>query len=399
MLVTAWRSGGRLCFHGPMDESMQRRTILRRAAAGLLLAAALLLAACSAQAPSTAEGAIGSAEMGDLPTPAELSAAFEETLNGSGVPGGAVIVTDADDAEALALFGEAAAGTPTSADTRFAYRSVTKSFVGTVILQLADEGRLALDAPVSDYVSDVPGGAGITIAELGAMRSGLANYSALPGLGELLSTDPGREPEAAELLVLAFAEPPVFAPGSAYEYSNTNTLLLGEVIESVTGDAWTAAVEQRILRPLGLESVSYGFTGSPLDSAGFQLSGGEAVEELPVVAPGWFGAAGGLMGDVSDLAAWGRALGSGSLLEKATQEERLAMLGPVDDDPASPFYDRYGFAMGEIDGWIGHTGNGLGFQALTMHHPASGRTIAILLNGTGEDPDLPAKVFKRLREL
>lgn len=361
-----------------------------------------MLAGCGSP---VSEGSPGGASNGTdqtestLPSDTALAEAFAAALESSGAPGGAILVSDASGVERLAFFGDARQGEPATAEDRFAYRSITKSFVGTVVLQLVEEGRVRLDAPVSEYVPGVPGGDSITIEQLGAMRSGLANYSALPEFGELLVADPAREAAADELLALAFAAPPVFEPGTAYEYSNTNTLLLAEVIESVTGDPWMTAVEQRILRPLELDSVAYGFSGGAHDALGYQLADGEVVEELPLVAPGWFGAAGGLTGDVRDLAVWARTLGSGSLLDAEVQQRRIASLGQIADDPASPLYDGYGFAVGELDGWLGHTGTGLGFQSLAMYDPATERAVAILVNGTGEDPDLPAEVFTELLEL
>lgn len=390
-----------MCFH----RGMSRRRPNRAFTAALLLGLALpvALTACTA----VQQGRPGDAETraseppraAELPSEAAVESAVADALQGTGVPGAAVLVTNEAGDERLVVQGESREGARAEAEDVFAYRSVTKSFVGTVVLQLVEEGRVSLDAPVSDYVSGVPDGDSITIGQLGTMRSGLPNYSAAPGFGELLVEDPAREPDVSELLAVAFAAPQVFPPGTAYEYSNTNTLLLGEVIEAVTGDPWMTAVQQRIVVPLGLESVSYGFPMSDTDAAGHRLERGAAVEELPVVAPGWFGAAGGLVGDVRDLAVWGRALGSGALLEPETQELRLSLLGPVDDDPASPVYDRYGFAIGEAGGWIGHSGSGLGFQSLAMHDPTSGHTVAILLNGTGEDPDLPIGVFDSLLEL
>lgn len=355
-----------------------------------------LLTGCA----STSELGSSSVEQAtSLPNSTQLSKALNSVLEHTGVPGAAALITGSDGVESLALYGEASPGIPTSKDTRFAYRSVTKSFVGTIILQLADEGKLSLDAPVADFVRGVPGGETITLAELGAMRSGLPNYSAMPGLGEMLSADPSRAVPASELLALAFEEPPEFAPGTAYEYSNTNTLLLGEVIEAVTGRPWPEAVNDRITAPLGLSSVEYGFVNPSIDATGFQITGPGTSEELPSVAPEWFGAAGGLTGNIHDLAAWGRELGTGTTLTSEVQQERLGMLGSTLDDPKSPFYDHYGFAIGEIHGWIGHTGNGLGFQALVMHNPEDDQTVAILVNGTGDDPDLPVGVFKSLLEL
>lgn len=362
-----------------------------------LLMLVLLLAACSG-APAGSQAASPRPGSGSLPTAEQLRSTVESALAGSGVPGGAVVVTDDDGGSTTAVFGEAAPGAPIATGTRFAYRSITKSFVGTVILQLADEKRLALDDPVSEYLSGVPNGDRITLADLGDMRSGLANYSAQPELGAMLGTDPAREPKTSELLDLAYAVRPR-PPGTKYEYSNTNTLLLGEVIRRVTGDDWTTAVEQRIIRPLRLSSVRDGFAPDAENAAGFQLAGGKVGEQLPVVAPGWFGAAGGLTGTAGDLATWGRALGSGSLISADAQRWRLEQFGSTADDPASPLYDAYGFAMGRLSGWRGHTGTGLGFQCLVMYDPDSGRVVSILLNGTGENPDLPVTVFQAVRKL
>lgn len=372
---------------------------LKRSLFVSVAAAALVLAGCAPaeDVPDPPENAENT-ESSDL-TSDSLTAAVEAALDGTGVPGHAVLVRDAEGVLASAIHGEAADDRSVEPGTVFQYRSITKSFTGTVILQLVDEGKISLDDPISDYVDGVPEGDEITIEELGAMRSGIENYSATAGLGEALGSDPSREPTVDELLAYAYPESPVFAPGSEFQYSNTNTVLLGEVIKSVTGNSWFDEVETRILQPLGIDTVSYGTDPeSDTIAVGYQLADGAVVEQLPWLAPGWFDAAGALAGSVEDLAVWGEALGSGSLLEPDTQVMRLSMFGPTDDDEASPEYDRYGFAMGEIDGWVGHTAVGVGYQGLTMHDPETGRTVAILLNGTGEDPDLPAHVFKELLE-
>ncbi|WP_366556509.1 serine hydrolase domain-containing protein [Aquibaculum sediminis] len=281
-------------------------------------------------------------------------------------------------------------------ELRFAYRSITKSFVGTVVLQLVQEGVLDLDAPLGSYLDGITGGDEVTLRQLGAMRSGLPDYSDNPALVDALLAAPEREPERSELLDLAFAQETSFEPGSAFQYSNTNTLLLGAVIEQVTGEPWSAVVRQRILEPLGLTSVHYGFSEEEPVAGAFQLEEGGVVEPLPAVAPGWFGASGAFTGTLSDLVAWGQALGSGSLLDDDIQAQRLAAFGPTDDDRSSPYYDRYGFAMGEIGGWIGHTGAGLGYQSLVMYDPGTERVVAILMNGTGENQNLPADIFQAL---
>src|SRR5690606_10227835 len=158
--------------------------------------------------------------------------------------------------------------------TRFAYRRITKTFIGTVMLQLADEGLVEIDEPVSSYLTDIPGGDDITVEHLAAMCSGLENYLALEECDELFSADPARAPEISELLEIAYAASPVFAPGEAYQYSTTNTLLLAEVIEHVTGEPWERAVAERVTEPLGLRSVRVGLGDDDLDAVGVDIAGG-----------------------------------------------------------------------------------------------------------------------------
>lgn len=380
----------------------------RFAPVAAVIAAALLFAGCATplvdSSGETPEAAPVEGHL-QLPSTDELEAAVGRALDGTGVPGSLILITEPGGGSVLSAVGSAdlaepvgagPADVPLTEDAVLAYRSITKAFVGTLILQLADEGKLSLDDSVSVYVDGVPGGEEITIQDLATMRSGVANYSSMPALGEMLMADPTKDPSAEEMLALAYPDSPVFEAGAAYEYSNSNTLLLGEVIEQIDGVPWFEAVQNRILNPLGLASVNEGFTGGSTVARGFQLADGSAAEVLPQVNPGWFGAAGALTGNITDLAAFGRALGDGSLLSAESQRARLDAFGPITDDPASPEYDAYGFAMGEIAGWVGHTGNGLGFQSLTMYDPESGAVIAILMNGTGEDGDVPAHVFREI---
>lgn len=121
-------------------------------------------------------------------------------------------------------------GGPVTEDTLFAYRSVTKSLVTTVVLQLADEGVIDLDSPVPTAGTGVDGDA--SVSDLARMTSGIPNYSAQPGLGELLTAQWDRSWTDTTLYALIVGVPASFAAGSSYQYSNTNTLLLGQLITS-----------------------------------------------------------------------------------------------------------------------------------------------------------------------
>lgn len=334
-------------------------------------------------------------------TAAQMQFAIDDALVTKRIPGASVFIRQGDTRwTSNSGIADVAAGVPPTDDTYFGYRSVTKSFVTTAILQLAQEGLIGLDDPVGDYVSGVPAGDVVTIRQLGEMRSGLFNYTASRPFVEELVADPSRAWSAQELLDFAFVEPLQFEPGTSYEYSNTNTVLLGEVIEAVTGRDWSAEVRRRISERLGLDSVIYpGADAIPTPNAvGYVDTGdGSGPQSLASFNASGMGASGGLVGVIGDAEGWGKALGSGELLTQQQYVERLKSFGSTASDPRSPEYDSYGFGMGEIAGYIGHTGNGLGFEALVMYDPANDRTIAILLNASNPgDSDAPADLFREL---
>src|SRR5215472_704559 len=109
--------------------------------------------------------------------------------------------------------------------------SITKTMTATVILRLVDQGKLGLDDPVSKYQPEVPNGKNITIRELLNMSSGLFNYSEDKGFDPALLANPYKVWQPEELLAIAFKHQPYFAPGKGWHYSNTNTVLLGLIIE------------------------------------------------------------------------------------------------------------------------------------------------------------------------
>src|SRR2546423_9600441 len=117
--------------------------------------------------------------------------------------------------------------------THFRIASITKTMTSAVILQLAQEGKLRLSDPVSKYVAGVPNGDQITIALLLKMRSGLFDYVGTPEMTRSFDNEPTKVWTPQELLAISFARPPNFPPGRDYEYSNTNYVLLGLIVEKV----------------------------------------------------------------------------------------------------------------------------------------------------------------------
>ena len=143
--------------------------------------------------------------------------------------------------------------TPATAEAQFRVASTTKLFVATVVLQLAEEGRLDLDAPVSGYVPGFRHARGVTIRQLLNHTSGIPDYTRTEHFHEGLLADRDRAWSTDELLALVADVRRDFAPGTDYLYSNTGYLLLGRVVDTVTGSTWAGEVRRRILDPLRLQ--------------------------------------------------------------------------------------------------------------------------------------------------
>jgi D-alanyl-D-alanine carboxypeptidase len=283
-------------------------------------------------------------------------------------------------------FGVADVATRRPLDLRdhFSIRSVTKSFTVTVILQLARDGALSLDDPIERHVANIPNGASITLAQLAAMESGVKNYSETPAFIADLIADPGRTFTPAGLVGYAVPLSPAFAPGAQYDYSNTNTVLLGMVIERVTKTPLAEVFRTRIFEPLKLAQTTYPSAIAlpdphPTPYAVDPRTG--EVDDQPFISPTGLDAAGAMVSTLDDLGAWGEALGTGRLLTPALQAQRLAHSRIATNGPV---YERYGLGIGVLKGWWGHTGSGIGFQAATFHDTRSGATIAVLVNATPE---------------
>jgi len=277
------------------------------------------------------------------------------------------------------------AGTPMTTDVHLRIGSVTKTFVATVLLQLVAEGHLSLEAPIADFVDDVPSGDQISLGLLASMRSGIANYLAsAPFVGRVVA-DPTAAFSPTEMVEAGLSVPASFAPDAAFEYSNTNFILLGLVLEQVTGDDLGVLLRSRIFEPLGLSATSWPGDSAALpepSARGFTVSVPPATPDHPVDTtawnPSWGGAAGALISTVDDLLTYGRALVTGQgLLDDAAQAARLRSFRPAPG--LGPNVD-YGVGLMAIDGWIGHSGDIPGYRAATYHRPASDTTLVVLTN-------------------
>jgi len=282
--------------------------------------------------------------------------------------------------------------------------SNTKTWTGTVILQLVDEGKISLDDPVSKYRPDVPNGENITISQLLSMRSGLANYSTDLDLNEQQDNNPGRAWTPEELLAKGISAPPTFPPGEGWEYSNTNFVLLGIIIEQVTGMPVAQAFKTRLFDPLGLTGTSlpditdtsiaephpqfytYGTNVGTIDSLVLSpevqagaLDGTLEPFDVTNDNPSWAWTAGSGISTMEDLAVYVKAMVGGGLLSPELQQERIDSVQPV--DPNKPAAANYGLALAGLGQMYGHTGELPGTNSVIAYDPV--RDITVVTWATG----------------
>ena len=290
-------------------------------------------------------------------------------------------------------------------DVKFEIGSVTKSFVGTVALQLVDEGKLALDDRLDEYVSYVPNGENITIRQLLDMTSGLYNYLDDEDLETEVANDPLKKWSPEELVQVAVSHEPHFPPGEGWFYSNTNTILVGMIIELITGSELEDEVRVRIIEPLGLENTSFpeeSVTDPSLAQGySYDTETGEFARTQQV-DPSLYWAAGAMVSNTEDLKVWAEALGKGSLISDAMQQERLLFHEVISDD--LPYFKTmdpgYGMALEKYDDpdcFIGHSGKTFSHNT-QMYYLPSKEAVLITLTNTptipGDGPEFFATFAK-----
>ena len=264
-----------------------------------------------------------------------------------------------------------------TADMHVRIGSVTKPFTGTLIMQLVEQGKVSLDDPISKYVSGVPNGDQVTLKLLGTMRSGVASYSRNEDFITKLFANPEGTYSVDQLLTYGYALSPAFAPGAEFEYSNTNTLLLGKVVEKVTGKTLQEAYRSMIFDPLTLSQTSAPGSNPEMPapfSRGYTLQGvtGTTPADATNYNPSWAGAAGEIVSDTDDMLTFARALGTGQgLLKPATQVTRLGTWAPAGG---------YGFQWACAGGWVGHTGELPGYNVTTWYDTTSDTSVVVTAN-------------------
>ncbi|WP_104431286.1 serine hydrolase domain-containing protein [Kineococcus xinjiangensis] len=364
-----------------------------RAAVAAALAASLL--ACSAAPPGPAAGPA-------LPgIDAELLQESLDRLAATGAQG--VIARITRDGQVLELRAGTArhdGAEPVPHEARFRIGSITKVFVATVVLQLAAEGRLSLDEPVSRHLPGLlPDGDRITARMLLQHTSGLVSYTDHvpidpPALSSVEEFERLRHLHHApeDLVALATSRPLEFEPGTRFEYSNTGYVVLGMLVEAVTGKPYGRVLEERVIAPLGLRATSVpgGRESLPSPHAhGYERIAGQVVD-VTELDPSIAWAAGEVVSTTADLDRFLAALLGGELLP-AEQLRQMRRSTPV-----SPAYglglQRDTLGCGAVV--EGHSGSIPGFASLALSAPHTRTRLELSLTTA---PD--AGAFRGQQEL
>ncbi|WP_327721484.1 beta-lactamase family protein [Streptomyces sp. NBC_00490] len=370
---------------------------MKRSSARRVFAAALLVAsvlAPMAAAPATAAPSVAShpsypshpsrpddcpAHVLDPELASRLDKAIEKVRRQAGIPGVVAGLWMPGKGSYVRATGVADTATrkPMTSDVFVRIGSETKTFTVTALLELVDDGLVGLDDPISQYIHGVPKGHRITLRHLAEMRSGLFPYTEDADFVHDLLSNPKRSFTPREVLAYGFKHKNTFAPGKQFEYSNTNLILLGLVVEKMSGHRLDDFIEKRVLRPARLSHTLFprGFEFPRPHPHGYtnQTLTGEVADSTNW-NPSWAWAAGAMISDLHDLRRWAKIVATGTLLRPQTQEQRLKML------PTGHPGTSYGLGIFNSDGWIGHNGSIPGYQTVTVYLPSKKATLVLMLN-------------------
>ncbi|MEO7060211.1 MAG: serine hydrolase [Lapillicoccus sp.] len=351
----------------------------------LALTATILASLMLGPNPATAANPAPTPTMGAAST--ELEAALNDVV-AAGVPGIVARVQEGHRAarDYAAGVGDLATGAALRPTATYRVGSITKTFVATIVLQLVGEGRIGLDEPIARRLPRLlANGNQITVRQLLNHTSGLPDYNQDPELFAGIVKNRVWRPR--ELVALAERHPQLFAPGSAWGYSNTNYIVAGLLIEAVAGHPLARELDRRIFFPLRLDHTSFPVGNAPL--TGYHAHGYISTEAIPTpdgqpldvtgYNPSYAWAAGAIVSNAADLSHFYQALMGGKLLGAALLREMRKTVAEDPTDPHTTF--RYGLGLERVNDACGvNWGLGgaiFGYEGLAYWNARTGRTVVI----------------------
>ncbi|HAB17447.1 MAG TPA: serine hydrolase domain-containing protein [Verrucomicrobiota bacterium] len=281
---------------------------------------------------------------------------------------------------------------PVDADTRFAIGSVTKQFACACILLLAEDGKLSVNDKVAKYYPNLSRAGDITLLDLMNHTSGYPDYYPLDFVDRRM-----QQPIAPDELLRQYAGGKLdFEPGTKWSYSNTGYILLGRVVEKVSGEPFGAFIQRRIFQPLGMTNTVYETNQPEPNSAqGYTTFALSPPTPIAPEGKGWLAAAGGIYSTPSDLANWDLALIEGQVLKP----ESYALMTTPRMLPGSKNTE-YGCGVSvrtqQGRQVVAHNGAVAGFTASNAMIPSTRSAVILTCNLDGGLGSLPAQLLPLL---
>jgi CubicO group peptidase (beta-lactamase class C family) len=293
--------------------------------------------------------------------------------------------------------GESMTGVPATTDMHFRNGAVAFFYVATLLLRLVDQQQVSLDDPLAIWLPDLPDADQVTVRMLANMTAGYPDYVQNPKLSQEIYADPFRQWTPQELIALGLSTPRVFAPGTNWDYSHTDYVILGQALEKITGQPLDVALQEQVLGPMGLrntvawstpqisEPVLHAFSAERREALDIP-AGTPFLEESTYWNPSWTFAAGAIQtSDIVDLTTTAVAVGEGTLLSPASHEAQIApdLLGfgsPLKGCPNCHTLDEtytYGLGVVLTGDWIVQNPLFAGYGAVTGYLPAQKIAVAV----------------------
>jgi CubicO group peptidase (beta-lactamase class C family) len=294
--------------------------------------------------------------------------------------------------------GESMTGVSATAPMHFRNGAMAFTYISTMLLELVDQKKVSLDTKLSEFLPDLPNADRITLKNLANMTSGYADYVYQPEVTHALNLDPFRQWSSDELIRIGTSKPMMFEPGTNWGYSHTNYVILGRVLEMVTGLPLAVAMQKYIFGPIDLKQTQ-GADTPEIPSPVLHTYSAERRTELGVPAssilyeestfwnPSWTTAEGAVQTtDINDLAKSMEAVGTGKLLSKESFAAQINpnLIGFGHPDPNCPACHQntkernYGLGVVILGSWITQTKNFAGCGATAGYLPAKKLTVAIV---------------------
>src|SRR5277367_3419409 len=350
----------------------------------LLFLAAFVAVLCGpGHQTARAQGSAHSTQSGEVPQAAPDPARMEQVIQSYASKKqimGSVLVARGNDILFDRSYGDANLewDIPNSPSTKFRLGSITKQFTAASILLLEERGKLSVNDPVKKYIPDAPAAWDkITIFNLLTHTSGIPNFTSF-------SDYPSHEPFAAtpEQVVAWFRDNPLdFQPGEKWSYSNSGYVLLGYLIEKISGDSYQKFLQENIFTPLGMKDSGYDSNSAIiLHRASGYVPGPSGPANAGYINMTVPLSAGGLYSTTQDLLLWEQGLFGGKLLSASSLQKMT-----------TPFKSDYAFGLGVrvVNGHkvIDHNGGIEGFNTHLAYYPDEKLTVIVLGNMNGLAPD------------